>query len=317
MRISVAEIKFAPKEIFYQILEWAVMPTFDLVIEYGDEGIILLKRTIAPYQAQWALPGLRMYKGEEIEDTLLRIASQELGLKIELSKRIFLGQYVGKFATEQNRQDLSTAFHIRIRSDQKIKFNEKHFSSMKMIKSKGDIPLKTGASYKFYLNRYFDLKEDSRYLPLDLYRQIHEQVPIPGVDIILKTLDGGFLLVQRQTEPAKGQWWLVGGRVYKNELLEQAARRKVQEEIGLKLPPGSLHQVRGSYETIFTADPFGHGKGTHTINSCFVAELTTEDLAAIQLDRYHPQFQVFPRVEKEWHPYLKEVLKDVGIVRPE
>ena len=51
------EPKLAPKHIFEQILEWAVMPTFDLVLEYQDQGIVLCRRKIAPYKNQWALPG--------------------------------------------------------------------------------------------------------------------------------------------------------------------------------------------------------------------------------------------------------------------
>ncbi|MEK6950781.1 MAG: NUDIX domain-containing protein [Nanoarchaeota archaeon] len=149
------------------------------------------------------------------------------------------------------------------------------------------------------------------HLPLNLYRKIHEHVPIPCVDIILKTADGGFLMLLRQTEPAKGQWWLVGGRVHKNETREQAARRKVKEEIGIEI--GSLQAVKGSYETIFPEDPFGHGKGTHTINSCFVAELTEKDLSKIRLDKHHAKFKIFHQAEKDWHPYLKEVLNDAGI----
>lgn len=48
-------LKYAPQEVFEQILEWTVViPTFDLVIEYGNQGVILVKRKIPPYQHQWA-----------------------------------------------------------------------------------------------------------------------------------------------------------------------------------------------------------------------------------------------------------------------
>ena len=154
-----AKIKFAPKEIFEQILEWAVMPTFDLVIECENKGVILVKRRIAPYQNQWALPGLRMFKGENIEETLIRIANQELGLIIDPSEKQFLGQYVGMFTTEHNRQDLSTGYYIRFLSTQEIRINNDHFSGMRLINSKDEIPSRIGAMYKFYLNKYFDLKE--------------------------------------------------------------------------------------------------------------------------------------------------------------
>jgi len=154
-----AKIKFAPREIFEQILEWAVIPTFDLVIEYGNKGVIIVNRKIAPYKNQWALPGLRMFKGENIEDALVRIADKELGLKIDPSQREFLGQYVGKFTTEHNRQDLSTGYYIRIPSMQEIKLNEDHFSSMRYIASREGIPSRMGTMYKFYLDKFFDLKE--------------------------------------------------------------------------------------------------------------------------------------------------------------
>jgi hypothetical protein len=46
------EQKFAPRQVFEQMLEYMVIPTFDLVIEYGQQGIVLVRRTLAPYQRQ-------------------------------------------------------------------------------------------------------------------------------------------------------------------------------------------------------------------------------------------------------------------------
>ncbi len=60
------KLKFAPRDIFEKILEYAVIPTFDLVIELPEGGIILLFRKIKPYAHTWALPGLRMLKPESI-----------------------------------------------------------------------------------------------------------------------------------------------------------------------------------------------------------------------------------------------------------
>ena len=86
-----------------------------------------------------------------IEDTLKRITKEELGLKINPKKRIYLGQYVGKFKTEHSRQDLSTGYYLKISDNQKIKLNKDHFSSYKFIKKA--IP-NMGAMYKFYLQEY-------------------------------------------------------------------------------------------------------------------------------------------------------------------
>lgn len=149
--------KLAPRAVFEEILQWAIIPTFDLVLEYGNEGVILVKRKIPPYQNQWALPGLRILKGESINEALCRIARDELGLSIDPSKRHFLGQYTGKFKTEHQRQDLSTGYWISIPT-QKISLNSKHFSALKIIKNKREIPKPLGAMYQFYIEKYFERK---------------------------------------------------------------------------------------------------------------------------------------------------------------
>lgn len=142
----------APRELFEQMLEYMPIPTFDLIIEYGDEGVIVVKRKIEPYKNVWALPGLRMYKGEGIDDVLHRIALQEVGLEIDTKQKRLLGQFVGKFATENERQDISTCYILRVDSTQPILINDGHFSKYEFVKS---IPTPIGAMYKHYLEMYF------------------------------------------------------------------------------------------------------------------------------------------------------------------
>jgi ADP-ribose pyrophosphatase YjhB (NUDIX family) len=149
------QYKFAPKEIFEQILSWMVIPTFDLIIEYNDQGIIIVKRKIAPYKNKRALPWLRIYKWENIDDVIERIVLQELGLTINVKTKTYIGQYIWKFKTEQNRQDISTAYHIKINTSQKIIINKWHFFSIKFVQCSKDIPKDIWGMYKFYLNEYF------------------------------------------------------------------------------------------------------------------------------------------------------------------
>lgn len=144
-------MKFAPADVFAQVLEWAVIPTFDLVIEIEGKGILLVKRKIAPYKDQWALPGLRMYKGESIDDTLIRIAKQEVGIAVDPAKRLLVGQYVGKFKTEHERQDLSTGYYFKLPGTTEVVINPDHFSASTFVDK--DIPPKTGAMYKFYIEQ--------------------------------------------------------------------------------------------------------------------------------------------------------------------
>lgn len=148
-------LKFAPREIFEKILEYAVIPTFDLVLEYGDQGVILVRRTIAPYKDLWALPGLRMYKPEDFTDAIRRIASDEVGLDIDPAQRVYLGHYDGKFPEEHGRQDLSAGFYFHVSGEKTLRINENHFSAMKMVRAWEEVPPDTGDMYRFYLQEFF------------------------------------------------------------------------------------------------------------------------------------------------------------------
>ncbi len=61
---------FAPRETFEEILKFMPIPTFDLILYHPDKSVVVVKRTIDPYKNVWALPGLRMFKTESINDTL-------------------------------------------------------------------------------------------------------------------------------------------------------------------------------------------------------------------------------------------------------
>ena len=148
-------LKFAPRDVFEVILEYAVIPTFDLVIEMPDRsGVVMARRIIKPYENLWALPGLRIYKPEEIDDVLTRVARQEVGLDIDIASKRLLGQYVGKFETERQRQDISTAYVVKATSST-VTLNRDHFSSYQLVQGLAGVPQATGAMYRYYLTKYF------------------------------------------------------------------------------------------------------------------------------------------------------------------
>ncbi len=81
----------------------------------------------------------------------------------------------------------------------------------------------------------------------DLYNQILECMPIPCVDLLVVDNAGYILLVKRRNEPAKGQWWFPGGRVYYKEKRKHAAIRKLKEECNLNAI--NIQEV-GTYDLI-------------------------------------------------------------------
>ena len=94
----------------------------------------------------------------------------------------------------------------------------------------------------------------------DLYSKIREVIPTLCVDMVVTNWRNEFLLIKRTQSPAKGQWWLPGGRVFKNETLEQAVLRKAKEEIGVDVTFRDFISVE---ETIFKKD------NVHTVNAVF------------------------------------------------
>lgn len=68
----------------------------DLIIEYDDGSIVLIKRANEPYRDMWALPGGIMDDGETIEQTAVREAKEETGLNVKLIKMIGVYSDPGK-----------------------------------------------------------------------------------------------------------------------------------------------------------------------------------------------------------------------------
>jgi colanic acid biosynthesis protein WcaH len=104
------------------------------------------------------------------------------------------------------------------------------------------------------------------FIPAEDYEKIIEVLPVLCVDIVIQNSTGKYLLIKRVNEPLKGQWWVVGGRVHKNESLEHAAIRKVKEEVSLNL---SNIFLLGYYEEVFNENPFDLECSLHTVSVVF------------------------------------------------
>jgi ADP-ribose pyrophosphatase YjhB (NUDIX family) len=99
-------------------------------------------------------------------------------------------------------------------------------------------------------------------IPETLYREILRVLPILCVDIVIEGPAGKYLLVKRRNEPLMGEWWTVGGRVLQGEMAEDAARRKLKEEVGLEA--GAMEFI-GFYENCFDCNAF-EAKPYHTVS---------------------------------------------------
>jgi len=103
--------------------------------------------------------------------------------------------------------------------------------------------------------------------------------PLLTVDCVVFNLGGEVLLIQRKNDPFKGEFALPGGFVDVGETVEDACRRELLEETGVKA--GELTLV-GVY-----SDPKRDPRG-HTVSVVFMTRVSSssalagDDAAAVQ-----------------------------------
>ncbi|RKG42759.1 MULTISPECIES: GDP-mannose mannosyl hydrolase [Acinetobacter] len=72
------------------------------------------------------------------------------------------------------------------------------------------------------------------WLPDETFKSVIQHTPLISIDLIVRNEQGEVLLGKRVNAPAKGYWFVPGGRVRKNETLDDAFVRLVREELGIK-----------------------------------------------------------------------------------
>lgn len=148
---------------------------------------------------------------------------------------------------------------------------------------------------------------NSTFIPQELYNQILTNVPIACVDIALVS-HGRVLLLKRMDAPAKGQWWVPGGRVLKGEMMVDTAKRKALDEVGIKVHVGPIVHTA---ETIFDDGPCDIA--VHSINSCFFVYPADSSFSP-SLDNHHEACKWVNTIDSDLHPYVKQCLMGAGLI---
>jgi len=148
--------------------------------------------------------------------------------------------------------------------------------------------------------------ENEDRIPNELYKKILENVIIADIDIVIHN-KGKVLLVYRNEEPAKNQWWVPGGRQKRLEIGKKAVIEKTKQETGLDI---KVEKMIGVYEEIFDKTPFHDEevKTHHLIRAYLVKPINGDQ--QVKIDKTSLDYKWIDKMDESLHPYVRRVLKD-------
>lgn len=140
-------------------------------------------------------------------------------------------------------------------------------------------------------------------LALPDFKQIIKNTPLVSIDLVIEDPDGRILLGWRSNAPAKGYWFVPGGRIVKDEHFGDAFQRIAKTELGLKLSFEDANFL-GVFEHIYPNDNFAGeaGYGTHYIVLAYRIKLN-EALESLP-DEQHEDY---------WWASMDELLEDPNV----
>ncbi len=146
-----------------------------------------------------------------------------------------------------------------------------------------------------------------KYLNKETFKCIVEHTPLVSIDFIIKK-GNKYLLGKRVNKPAKGYYFTIGGRIFKNETIKEAQKRILKEELNLSLTPYPLLlQFIGIFEHFYETSIFGDNISTHYINLAYLLEV--KELSNLPKNQHseYKWFSVDEILRKDnIHTYVKD-----------
>ncbi|WP_028226566.1 GDP-mannose mannosyl hydrolase [Paraburkholderia ferrariae] len=113
--------------------------------------------------------------------------------------------------------------------------------------------------------------------------------PLVAIDLIVEDADGRVLVGRRRNRPARGSWFVPGGRILKDERLDSAFTRIVETELGIAAVQRTAARFCGVYEHLYP-DNFAaeNGIGTHYVVLAYA--LTLDSTVPVGRFDQHSQY---------------------------
>jgi len=134
-------------------------------------------------------------------------------------------------------------------------------------------------------------------------------VPIPSVDLVVRH-EGGVVLGRRTNAPARGEWFVPGGRVRKGERLTDAVHRVARDELGVDVTIGDR---LGAYTHLYETSDVDGVESKHYVANGFVVEPIDDPLATAP-DAQHDELRLLRERPDDCHDYVAAYLDTAGLL---
>lgn len=148
------------------------------------------------------------------------------------------------------------------------------------------------------------------YLPEEQYAEFVAHMPEVCVEVVLER-DGAVLLARRTNEPAKGEWFWPGSRLYKGETTTGAARRVGREELGVDV---EVEELLGVHPHFWDRSAQSSDVSRHTVNVVFRVTPASDD-SRPALDDQHSDHRWLSGPEPDLHEYVDRYFERFDIPR--
>lgn len=137
--------------------------------------------------------------------------------------------------------------------------------------------------------------------------EVVTRTPLVAIDLLVRNRSSELLLGMRLNRPARGSWFVPGGRVRKDETLDAAFLRLTEGELGRPLPRSAARPL-GVFEHLYPDSVFadtGHGPTTHYVVLAYLLSLEVELLTALPTGQ-HGQYRWWSEAEIRTDPAVHE-----------
>jgi colanic acid biosynthesis protein WcaH len=123
----------------------------------------------------------------------------------------------------------------------------------------------------------------------DEFAQVVHLAPLVAIDLIIRDSQRKVLLGMRTNEPAKGSYCVPGGCIFKNETIEAAFTRILENETGCSANFADARFL-GVYQYFYSTSRFGlSNTGTHYVVLAY--EVLFDQRPKIILDNQHSSYK--------------------------